>query len=82
MPGAAPEEEKVLQHGHLVAPVRLVFLVLCVGPHVVSDVAFERLVADVALVQPLVLVEGQDVTLQGVGSRVCLVAKMTPRTMF
>ena len=41
----------------LPAAERLLLLVLRVGAHVVADVAFEALPADVALVEPLVLVE-------------------------
>ena len=41
----------------LPAAERLFLLVLRVGAHVVADVALEALAADVALVQPLVLVE-------------------------
>ena len=41
----------------LPAAERLLLLVLRVGAHVVADVALEALPADVALVEPLVLVE-------------------------
>ena len=61
----------------LVAPEGLLLLILGVGPHVVADVALEALATDVTLVEPLVLVEGENVALQGVGSRVGFLAQVT-----
>ncbi len=56
---------------------RFVVLVLGVSPHVISNMSFETLAADVALVQALVLVERQDVSLERVASRIRFIAEVT-----
>ena len=60
----------------LVATKGFFLMVICVGPHVVSDVALKRLATNVALVKLFVLMERQDVTLQCVGPGVSLVAEV------
>ena len=60
----------------LVAPERFLFVVVRVGSHVVPDVALEGFATDVTLVQLLVLVKGEDVTLKGVRPGISLIAQV------
>ena len=60
----------------LVTPKGFLLMVISVGPHVVPDVALERLATNVALVKLFVLMERQDVSFQCVGPGVSLVAEV------
>ena len=60
----------------LMAAERFLLVVVSVRPHVIAYVTFKRLPANIALVQLLVLVKRQDVSLERVGPGVGLVAQV------
>ena len=61
----------------LVTAVRFVLLVLGMGPHMIPDVALERLSTNIAFVKTFIFVKRQNVPLQSVRSRIGFVAKVT-----